>query len=42
MSYNRDLETDRVAKRSYDARMKELAAERLGRNKAWNQTHKSK
>lgn len=42
MSYNRDLESNREAKRAKDKLLKEQAAERLARNKAWNQAHKRK
>lgn len=42
MSYNRDLESDPKAKREHDAMLKKLAAERLARNRAWNQAHRAK
>lgn len=42
MSYNRDLESDRNLKREHDASQKKQAAERLARNRAWNQAHKAK
>ena len=42
MSYNRDLECDPKAKQEYNALQKKLAAERLARNRAWNQAHKAK
>ncbi len=40
MSYNKELETDRQAKQDYDKRMKENAAERLEKNRLWNQAHR--
>jgi len=40
MSYNKELETDKEAKRAHDKLLKENAADRLKRNKAWNQAHR--
>lgn len=40
MSYNRDLETDREAKRKHDELLKKNAAERLKRNAQWNKKNK--
>lgn len=37
MSYNKELETDRDAKREHDANMKKNAADRLKTNREWKQ-----
>lgn len=40
--YNKELETDRDAKRAHDANLKKMAAERLAKNAAWKKAHKQK
>lgn len=42
MSYDRDLETNRAAKRKHDEMLKKNAADRLRRNAEWNKKNKSK
>ena len=42
MAYDRDLETDKVAKRDHDEAQKQMAAERLKKNAAWNQANRRK
>lgn len=42
MSYNRDLESDREAKRKHDEMLKKNASDRLKRNADWNKKNKSK
>lgn len=41
MSYNRDLETDREAKRKHDEMLKKNASDRLRRNADWNKKNKN-
>lgn len=40
MSYNKELETDRQAKREQDKLLKENAAARLKQNREWKQARK--
>jgi hypothetical protein len=42
MSYNKELETDKEAKRAYDKRMKENAAARLKGYAEWKRNRKNK
>ena len=42
MSYNRDLESDREAKRKHDEMLKKNASDRLKRNAEWKKKNKSK
>ncbi len=39
--YNKQLESDREAKRQHDENLKKAAAERLARNAKWNKSHKT-
>lgn len=40
MSYNKDLESNRNAKRKHDEMLKKNAADRLKRNAEWAKKHK--
>lgn len=42
MSYNRELETDREAKRKHDETLKKNAADRLRGNAEWKKKNKNK
>ena len=38
--YNKELETNREAKRAHDDRLKKMASERLAGNAKWNKANK--
>jgi hypothetical protein len=42
MSYNRELETDKMAKQTSDKNLKAAAAERLKKNAEWKKRNQAK